>query len=91
MYLNDSETVHDAISSWTENVNTANFTVCAIQSGRNTKNFNPFAIVDWLAYQGAPPEAISGEIKIQKWWSGTKCADVTFPKVSVLLFFLFAQ
>ncbi|KAL9973980.1 hypothetical protein ACROYT_G020507 [Oculina patagonica] len=80
MYLNDTETVHDAISSWTENVNTANFTVCAMQSGRNTKNFNHFATVDLLAYQGAPPEAMTGEIKIQKWWSGTNCADVTFPK-----------
>ncbi len=88
MYLNDTETVHDAISSWTENVNTANFTVCAMQSGRNTKNFSPFATVDLLAYQGAPQKAMTGEIKIQKWWSGTNCADVTFPKVSVRFFII---
>ena len=81
MYLNDSETVHDAVTSWTENINTTNFTVCAMQSGRNTKNFNPYASVDWMAYQGAPPEAMTGVVKIQKWWSGTNCADVTFPKV----------
>ncbi|XP_020609571.1 uncharacterized protein LOC110048125 [Orbicella faveolata] len=80
MNLNDSKTVHDAITSWTENINTRNFTVCAMQSGRKSKNFNPFATVDWMAYQGAPPEGMTGEIKMQKWWSGTNCEDVTFPK-----------
>ena len=81
MNLNDSATVHDAITSWTENINTKNFTVCAMQSGRKSKNFNPFATVDWMAYQGAPPEGMTGEIKIQNWWSGTNCADVNLPKV----------
>ncbi|XP_078367482.1 uncharacterized protein LOC144651423 [Oculina patagonica] len=80
MNLNDSETVHDAITSWTENINTKNFTVCAMQSGRKSKNFNPFATVGWLAYQGALPKGMTGNIKIKKWWSGTNCADVTFPK-----------
>ncbi|XP_078383861.1 uncharacterized protein LOC144666332 [Oculina patagonica] len=80
MNLNDSVTVHHAITSWTENVNTESFTVCAMQSGRNGNNFNPFATLDYMAYQGAPPEGMTGIIKIQKWWSGTNCADVTFPK-----------
>ena len=84
-YLNDSETVHDAVTTWTEDVNTINFTVCAMQAGRNTKNFNPYATVDWMAYQGAPSEGMAGAVKIQKWWSGTKCADVTFPKVGLRL------
>ena len=56
--------------------------------GERPNNFNPFATVDWMAYQGAPPEGMTGEIKMQKWWSGTKCADVTFPKVAVTTFFL---
>ena len=92
MNLNDSETVHDAITSWTENINTKNFTVCAMQSGRKRKNFNPFASVDWMAYQGAPPEGMTGDIKMKKWWSGTNCADVTFSKVrlTVGLFFFSA-
>ena len=79
--LNDSVTVHHAITSWTENVNTLNFTVCAMQSGRNGYNFNPFASLDWMAYQGATPEVVTGIINIKKWWSGTNCEDVTFPKV----------
>ena len=79
--LNDSITVHDAVTSWTESINTKNFTVCAMQSGRKEENFNPFASIDWLAYQGAPPEGLTGTIRMQKWWSGTNCADVTFPKV----------
>lgn len=52
-----------------------------MQAGRKTKNFNPYATVDWMAYQGAPVEGMAGVIKIQKWWSGTNCADMTFPKV----------
>ncbi|PFX11614.1 hypothetical protein AWC38_SpisGene24579 [Stylophora pistillata] len=80
MNLNDSKTVHDAITSWTENVNTQNFTVCAMQSGRKRKNFNPFATVNWLAYQGAPPHGMTGQIMMQGWWSGTNCADLNFPK-----------
>ena len=82
MKLNDSVTVHDAVTSWTERVNTENFTVCVMQTGRNSgESLNPFATVDWLAYQGAPPEGMAGTIKMQKWWSGTKCAHVAFPKV----------
>ena len=81
MKLKDSVTVHDAVTSWTEKVNTKNFTVCVMQAGRNKKSLSPFATVDWLAYQGAPPKGLTGTIKMQKWWSGTKCADVTFPKV----------
>ena len=82
MNLSDSVTVHRAITSWTENVNTRNFTVCAMQSGRNGNNFNLFATVDWMAYQGATPEVITEIISIKKWWSGTNCEDVTFPKVT---------
>ena len=82
MKLNDSETVHDAVTSWTESVTTKNFTVCVMQTGRNSEErFNPFATVDWLAYQGAPPNGMTGTIKMQNWWSGTKCARVAFPKV----------
>lgn len=77
--LNDSVTVHHAVTSWTENVNTKNFTVCVMQAGRKEENLNPFATVDWLAYQGAPPEGMTGTTKMQKWWSGTECADVIYP------------
>ena len=81
--LNDSVTVHDAVTSWTERMSPKNFTVCAMQSGRKEENFNPFATIDWVAYQGAPLEGLTGTIQLQKWWSGTNCADVTFPKVGM--------
>ena len=82
MKLNDSETVHDAVTSWTESVNTENFTACVMQTGRNSgERFNPFATVDWLAYQGAPSNGMTGRIKMQDWWSGTKFAQVAYPKV----------
>ena len=60
MNLNDSVTVHHAITSWTENVNIYNFTVCAMQSGRNGNNFNPFATLDWIAYQGGTTRRTDG-------------------------------
>ena len=54
-----------------------------MQSGRKSRNFNPFATIIWVAYQGAPPNGMTGIIKMQEWWSGTKCAKVTFSKVSL--------
>ena len=81
MKLKDAVTVHDAVTSWTENINSANFTVCVMQTGRKQENINPFATIDWLAYQGAPRDGLTGKVQLQKWWSGTNCADVTFPKV----------
>lgn len=66
MKLNDSVTVHHAVTSWTENVNTKNFTVCVMRAGRKEENLNPFATVDWLAYQGAPPEGMTGTTKDAK-------------------------
>ncbi|RMX58432.1 hypothetical protein pdam_00019701 [Pocillopora damicornis] len=85
MNLNDSETVHDAVTSWIEDSNTENFTVCAMQSGRKSRNFNPFATVIWVAYQGAPPNGMTGIIKMQEWWSGTKCAKDKFKSAPVVL------
>ena len=82
MKLNDTVSVHDAVTSWTESVNTKNLTARVIQTGRNSgERFNPFATVDWLAYQGAPPNGMTGRIKMQDWWSGTKFAQVAYPKV----------
>ena len=82
MTLFQSKLVHDAVTSWTESVNTQNFTVCVMRTGRNSgENLKPFATVDWLAYQGAPSNGITGTIKMQNWWSGTKCEHVAFPKV----------
>ena len=83
MKLNDSVTVHDAVTSWTESINTKNLTVCVMQSGSKEESTNPFA----MAYQGAPSEGLTGTVQLQKWWSGTKCADVTFPKVRTGKFF----
>ena len=79
--LNDAITVHDAVTSWTEKINSNNFTICVMQTGRKEETLNPFATIDWLAYQGAPRDGLTGKVQLQKWWSGTNCADVTFPKV----------
>ena len=81
MKLKDAITVHDAVTSWTEKINSNNFTVCVMQTGRKEETVNPFATIDWLAYQGALRDGLTGKVQLQKWWSGTNCADVTFPKV----------
>ena len=60
-----------------------------MQTGRKQETVNPFATIDWLAYQGAPRDGLTGKVQLQKWWSGTNCADVTFPKVRFETFFYF--
>ena len=68
MKLNDSVTVHDAVTSWTESINTKNFTVCVMQTRRKEEGANPFATIDWAAYQGVPPEGFTGTVELQNWW-----------------------
>ena len=69
MNLNDSKTVHDAITSWTEIISTK-ISLYA-QCGRKRKNFDPFVIADWLACQGAPLHGITGNERMQGWWTET--------------------
>ena len=79
--LNDSVKVHDAVTAWTENISANNFTVCALQAGRKKEKVAPFASIDWVAYQGRHPEALTGTVNLRRWWSCTNCKNVTFPKV----------
>ena len=48
--------------------------------GMETTSIRLPPLTGWRT-RGAPLEGMTGGIKIQKWWSGTNCADVTFPKV----------
>ena len=92
MKLNDSVTVHDAVTSWTESINTKNFTVCVMQTGRKEEGANLFATIDWVAYQGVPADGLMGTVELQNWWSATNCADVTFPNMNsvvVIVCFIF--
>ena len=48
--------------------------------GTETTSIRLPPLTGWRTRE-SPLEGMTGRIKIQKWWSGTNCADVTFPKV----------
>jgi len=74
--------VHEAAVVWVEDIRENNFTVCVTQAGRNEKkDGQTFAIVDWLAYQGAPDGGVSGKMDMPTWWTGTSCRIVSLPPV----------
>ena len=79
----NSTFVHDAAVTWTEKINIANFTVCALKAGRNDR-VTPDGgrtFVDYIAYQGSPSGAVAGEEVINNWWDGTTCKMVSLPQV----------
>ncbi|XP_068746586.1 uncharacterized protein [Montipora capricornis] len=78
--FSDPSYVHEAVVAWVEEIGINNFTVCVTQAGRNErKSGDSFATVDWLAYQGAPEGAVSGEMDMPTWWTGTSCRTVSLP------------
>lgn len=82
----DSAVVHEATTPWVENVNNTQFTACVTRAGRNDYPTDSFATVDWVAYQGSPSGGVAGEELFSRWWTGTTCQTVTFPKVNVIFF-----
>ena len=84
--FSDPSYVHEAVVAWVEDLRENNFTVCVTKAGRNEKkNGKTFAMVDWLAYQGAPDGGVSGEMDMPTWWTGTSCRTVSLPPVRWLL------
>ncbi|RMX44590.1 hypothetical protein pdam_00002715 [Pocillopora damicornis] len=78
--FSDPSYVHEAAVAWVEDLRENNFTICVTQAGRNEKkNGKTFAMVDWLAYQGAPDGGVSGEMDMPTWWTGTSCRTVSLP------------
>nr|XP_058960676.1 uncharacterized protein LOC131787615 [Pocillopora verrucosa] len=75
----DDTLVHEATTPWVESINTTQFTACVTRAGRNDYPADSFALIDWVAYQGAPPGGIAGEEMFLTWWTGTSCRTVTFP------------
>ena len=59
--------------------------VCTTAAGRNDRGTKEFATVDWMAYQGAPNGGVAGYTRIPEWWTGTKCVEISLPKVSMAL------
>ena len=82
----DQSYVHDAAASWVEQVSTKGFVACVTLTGRNDRPAYRFATIDWLAYQGAPKEGVSGVVRMVNgtWLTGTTCEMIYFPTVSFL-------
>ncbi|KAL9963348.1 hypothetical protein ACROYT_G032545 [Oculina patagonica] len=76
----DSAFVHEATTPWVESVNSTQFTACVTRAGRNDYPSDSFATIDWVAYQGSPSGGVAGEEMFSRWWTGTSCQTVTFPK-----------
>ncbi|XP_022786569.1 uncharacterized protein LOC111326757 [Stylophora pistillata] len=76
----DSAVVHEATTPWVESVNSTQFTACVTRAGRNDYPSDSFATVDWVAYQGAPSGGVAGEKWFSRWWTGTSCQTIIFPK-----------
>ena len=78
----DSVRVHDSAVVWTSDVTQRSFRVCVLESGPGT---NGSAVVNWIAFRGAPSGMLDGAASFSTFTSGTKCERVNFPQVCVQL------
>ena len=86
-YFNESGIMtHDAAVTWVEKITPAGFSVCVLKAGRNDRMLAlgdyGLTFVDYIAYQGAPVGAVTGEQNLTQWWEGTTCTEVNLPVVS---------
>ena len=84
-YEKDSVSVHDSAVMWTSDVTQRSFRVCVLESGAGT---NGSAVVNWIAFRGAPSGMLDGAASFSTFTSGTKCERVNFAQVWVRLFLI---
>ena len=77
-YESNTRSVHDSAVVWTSDVTQSSFRVCALESGLGT---NGSAVVNWIAFRGAPSGMLDGTASFSAFTSGTKCERVTFVQV----------
>ena len=77
-YESNTRSVHDSAVVWTSDVTQNSFRVCALESGLGT---NGSAVVNWIAFRGAPSGMLDGTASFSAFTSGTKCERVTFVQV----------
>ena len=80
---NNMNYVHDAAVSWIEDVTYEQFTACVMVAGYNERKSRANMSIDWIAYQGAPVDGVTGEVSMSQWWTETTCKTVNFPSVSI--------
>lgn len=83
-YFNETRGfVHDAAVTWAEKISVGGFRVCVLKAGRLDRKTpdKGLTFIDYIAYQGAPEGAVSGEESLVSWWDGTHCRRVDIPEV----------
>ncbi|KAK3740257.1 hypothetical protein QZH41_017828, partial [Actinostola sp. cb2023] len=82
-YHNSTVSVpHDTTTAWVEHITRTSFSACVLKAGRNdaVPADGGLTFVNFVAYQGSPPYAVTGEERFSDWWEGTTCRSVSFPK-----------
>ena len=75
---NEFLSVHDSAVMWTSDVTQRSFRVCVLESGPAT---NGSAVVNWIAFRGAPSGMLDGAASFSTFTSGTNCERVNFAQV----------
>jgi len=75
---------HVTTTSWVEHVTSTSFRACVLKAGRNdiVPEDGGLVFVNYVAYQGSPPSAVSGQEDFDAWWEGTVCKQVSLTQVS---------
>lgn len=75
--------VHDAAVTWAEQISVGGFSACVLKAGRLERKTpdKGLTFIDYIAYQGAPEGAVSGEESLVSWLDGTHCRRVGIPEV----------
>ncbi|XP_078374649.1 uncharacterized protein LOC144658168 [Oculina patagonica] len=82
-YFNETGSfVHDAAVTWAEKISVGGFSACVLKAGRLDRKTpdKGLTFIDYIAYQGAPEGAVSGEESLVSWWDGTHCRRVDIPE-----------
>jgi len=73
-WMNNGETVHDASTSWVEDVTGNGFKACVLEAGRRDLAAAPY--INWFAYQGKMEGISADVIEVGDWMSGTHCVPL---------------
>lgn len=79
---NESVRVHDSAFMWVEHVTPSGFQACIVRGGWGHK---VNTTIDWFAFQGSQSGVHHGEVGFSLFTTGTKCSQVAFPQVHILI------
>ncbi len=80
---NKSSGVHDTAFIWVEDVTKSGFKACLVQGGQGNGDD---ITIDWIAFQGSQLGVYHGKASFILFTTGTKCNQIAFPQVRILIF-----